>query len=394
MASSRVCRALGAGGYSSRSAANALEGIAVAQNEDLDLVIVQGPFTDLDAYAVTLRLRALPGWEDRPIVLVENEDDAQMALAVGATGRIAAPAQPARLVRDITRYLGGQREHADQSSEIRLRALSQRLATDLESQLHELRRANEELQYLVRGRSEFLRNVGHELATPITPAVGFVEMLRTGRLGPVTPLQREALDQVAQALDRLNHTTGVLREVSAFESGNFRIRNLHFTLGQLADRIRTSLLARGVETSVLPQFHVGRPAAALKGDMVLLSRSLEHVLGNAHKFSEDGSAIALSLQIEGDEVVATVVDDGPGISPSNRERLGGLFHQGDGSATRKHGGVGLGLAYARRVAEAHGGGIEVHSPPVSLVGGMTWTGTEVTLRWKCRPKVPSHPSNP
>lgn len=386
VASARVRRALGAGGYSARSAETALEGIAIARSEDVDLVIVQGPFTDLDAYALTLRLRALPAWEDKPIVIVDESEDAQMALAVGATGHIVPAARPARIVRDVTRYLRGDREQPDQSSEIRLRALSQRLATDLESQLHELRKANEELQYLVRVRSEFVRNVGHELATPITPAVGFVEMLRAERLGPINAAQRDALDQVATALDRLSHVTGVLREVSAFESGHLRVRNLHYTLGQLAERVRGNLLASGVSQANLPRFHVSRPDVALDGDLVLLSRTLEHVLGNAQKFSEGGAGVALALGIDGDEVVATVVDDGPGIGASDRERVGGLFHQGDGSATRKHGGIGLGLAYARRVTEAHGGGIEVHSPPVSRVGGVPWTGTEVTLRWKCHPK--------
>jgi signal transduction histidine kinase len=119
-----------------------------------------------------------------------------------------------------------------------------------------------------------------------------------------------------------------------------------------------------------------------RGDSDKLRRAMIHVLDNAAKFTPRGSEVAIDVRSTGGAPVRyefIVVDSGPGISDHDRERILQPFFQVDGSRTRSHGGVGLGLAFARNVAEAMGGGISVVSPPDMSVAGRSLRGTAIVL---------------
>jgi signal transduction histidine kinase len=122
-----------------------------------------------------------------------------------------------------------------------------------------------------------------------------------------------------------------------------------------------------------------------RGDPDKLRRAMVHILDNAVKFSSRGSAVAVSVRAIGEagaedqRYELIVADDGPGISENAKDQIMQPFFQVDGSRTRSHGGVGLGLAYARNVAEALGGGIEVQSPPEGPVAGRKLGGTAIRM---------------
>lgn len=395
VSSERMARTLRAGGYSTMRAQTGLDGVEIARKSVPDVVIVCAPLPDLDAHTVTLRLRAIPSWTDRAIVIVDDTADVQAALAVGASGHIRRDAPPAVLVRDLGRYVRGVRERPDQSSEFRLRKFSQRIAADLEVRMRALIAANRDLEHLGRVRTEFLRNVSHELATPITPAIGYVELLRNGSLGPLNPGQQSVLDSLAQSLDRLQHVTGVMREVSALENHELKPRFSVFNLGRFVKTFRETWESR----AQLDVVSVGTETEVV-GDAALLGRALGRVVENAVKFGGPNVRVGVRFDADDERVRFVVTDTGSGIPPERLERLGDLFHQVDGSPTRRYGGVGLGLAYAKRVMHAHDGTLVVESPVVQRVSeartassdvssAASGSGTEVRLEFPRRDATPT-----
>jgi signal transduction histidine kinase len=121
-----------------------------------------------------------------------------------------------------------------------------------------------------------------------------------------------------------------------------------------------------------------------RGDPDKLRRALVHILDNAAKFTPRGGRVAIATRHEQDSMGRDmyridVADGGPGIGEADRQRILQPFYQVDGSRTRQHGGVGLGLAYARHVAEALGGSLTVTCPPREPVAGRTLSGTCITL---------------
>jgi signal transduction histidine kinase len=121
----------------------------------------------------------------------------------------------------------------------------------------------------------------------------------------------------------------------------------------------------------------------------MLRRAMVHVLDNAAKFTPRGAEVAVGVWVAGAGDDAryrfVVADSGPGIDEAHRRRILDPFFQVDATPTREQGGVGIGLAFARHVAEALGGGIEVRSPPGMTVAGRTPSGTAVVLEVRALP---------
>jgi len=127
---------------------------------------------------------------------------------------------------------------------------------------------------------------------------------------------------------------------------------------------------------------MGMPAV---GDAEKILRAMLHILDNAIKFSPAKGRLAVAVRAlsgadgEGTRYALIVADEGPGIPASRRERVQDIFYQVDGSVTRSHGGIGLGLAFARHVAHAHGGDVRLESPPKHEVACTCLTGTLVCI---------------
>ena len=356
-----------------------LDGIRLAREQRPDLVLVDINVPDLDGYEVTLRLRGMPELEGVPIVVITAEGDRQTSLAVGADGFIAKPIDARRFARTVASFLGGHREAADETGEIRLRVQSQRIVERLEDKVRELSDANARLEEMARLRREFLQNVSHELATPMTPVVGYLKLLLDEELGPLTDLQRKCLLSIERSTRRLRGVTDTLLDVSALETGRMHYYSREYDFGEVAARAVELARAAHAQLNVLfPDPPSPLPAV---GDPDKLRRSMVHVLDNAAKFTPRGGEIAVEVRRAAEGGYALLVlDSGPGIDPRERERIFEPFYQVDGSVTRQHGGVGLGLAFARRVTMAMGGGLDVECPPQESVAGRKLGGTLVRLR--------------
>ncbi len=184
---------LTAAGHQVISARDGLAGTLLAKSQRPDMVLVDTDISELDGYEVTLRLRGMESMKRIPIVAISTQGELTAALAVGADGLIEKPIDPAGFMRAINQFLAGHSERmfsTDETMGEQLRSRSQKIVERLENTVSELREANRRLKEMARLRREFLRNLSHEFATPMTPVVGYLRLLLSEEMGPLTPLQR------------------------------------------------------------------------------------------------------------------------------------------------------------------------------------------------------------
>ncbi len=384
-----VRKLLHAAGHEVLEAEGGLEGIRIAAEKRPDLVLVDLYIPDLDGYEVTLRLRSMKALEGVPIVAVTAEGDREISLAVGADGFIAKPIDATRFARLIERYLRGHKERGVSRASQQLRIASQRIVERLERKVVELSEANARLEEMMRLRREFLRNLSHELATPMTPIVGYLKLLSDEELGPLTPVQKKSVNAVAASTERLRDLIDTLLDVSSFETGRMHFYSRDYDFGRVAARALELVQPRFVQRKL--EVHVEPAPAGLKakGDPEKLRRAMVHVFDNAAKFTPERGQVAVAIEraesTGGCFYELRVADNGPGVPPEKVPKVLDAFYQVDGLVTRHHGGVGLGLAFARQVAAAMGGELSLHSPPTHEIAGCALDGTEVVLRVKVDP---------
>lgn len=207
----------------------------------------------------------------------------------------------------------------------------------------------------------FIRNVNHELRTPLTVIQGYTELLRDGMLGELSPEQQQAIFYIANnvyELRALVERTGVLLAA--------RSRAATFgplSPGDLVAEVSANRQKDIQQAGMVLEIQVEPDLPPVQGDLYHLSIAVDCLVENAIKFSPPGSHILVHLYAEGGGIVIAVRDNGPGIAPADLERVLAGFRQGDESTTRRHRGLGLGLAVVRAVAEEHGGLVNATSQP-------------------------------
>lgn len=376
-----VRKLLTSSGHEILEAADGIEGVRMARAERPDLILVDLDIPGLDGYEVTLRLRGEASLRDVPIVAITAEGDRQTSLAVGADGFLQKPIDARSFARTISSFLGGKRESmSPKESSPYLRAQGQRIALHLESKIAELMAANERLLELDRARKAFYRNISHELATPMTPIVGYLKLLSDEELGPLNPAQRKALRTMDECVRRLRGLIDNLLDVTGLETGrmSFLHRDYDFldTARRAVARMADTFAERGL--SLVEEFPVG-PLPAW-GDAERLSRAMLQLLDNAAKFTPSGGQIGVRVRVlPTAHYEFCVADTGPGVPMDQVDRLFDAFVQLDGSPTREHGGVGVGLAIAQRVGRGLGGDLRVQSPAREVIGGTSFEGAAFYL---------------
>jgi PAS domain S-box-containing protein len=220
-----------------------------------------------------------------------------------------------------------------------------------------------------RAKTEFLSNISHELRTPLTPIKGYAEMLRRDQQMPATrqlaPEKRRAfLDGILESSERLERTVDILVNFAAMEAGRLVLRTEPVDSANLVHEVCERWRSRsGVHR--VEELVNGRPRVL--ADRRLLERSIDELIDNAVKFSPEGGVVTVRTELvgagDGRAVEISVSDEGIGIAPADFDRIFSDFSQIDGSATRRYGGLGLGLPFVQRVVAAHGGTLRATSEP-------------------------------
>ena len=207
-----------------------------------------------------------------------------------------------------------------------------------------------------RSKDEFLATVSHELRTPLNAIMGWAALARTN---PELDVQRAlaVIERNAHAQARI--VEDVL-DFARVARGEMRLTRQALDLGELVDgaleTVRPSADAKRIRLEV--DVAAEQPVF---GDAERLRQVVLNLLSNAVKYSESGGAVRVQATSKSGLATVRVTDSGCGIAPSFLPQVFEPFRQADGSTTRRHGGLGLGLAIAKQIVDAHGGLIEAHS---------------------------------
>lgn len=226
--------------------------------------------------------------------------------------------------------------------------------------LEEALRQQEELD---RMKDEMLQNISHELRTPIALVMGYAEMLRDGTLGPVAEPQVEAIDIIARRSAMLrdlveNITLLWQMENTQAEKPSAECVNLPLLASTACDEFQNEARKKDIILCA----EVPELVLCIHGILLQFHRLLDNLIGNALKFTAAGGQVKVRVEQQETEVVLSVCDNGIGVPPDKLECIFERFYQVDGSAKRRYGGVGLGLALVRSVVAAHGGTVHAESP--------------------------------
>lgn len=383
-----VKRVLEAAGHTVLEAVDGLEGIRVAREAKPDLILMDINIPGMDGFETTTKIKSIPELKDTPIIALTArvmDGDREMALTAGCDGYIPKPIDVNLLPLQVTEFLGGKREEvpAAQKSAY-LRQYSQQLVERLERKIDELTRANAELQRMDELKSRFISIAAHELRTPLTVMRGYLTILLDPEAGfQLDDKITEMLKGMEKGINRLQRIVNDMLDVTKIEGGTL---DLHLSPLAIKDIIHGAVQQqlpfaqqRGQQI-IADNFH-GYPS--IYGDAERLLQAFSNLINNGIKYTPDGGTIRIYGQVihsdgdwhkqgfpayTGDMVEIIVEDSGIGIDPEDQERIFLRFYEvkdpslhSTSQSQYLGGGIGLGLAIARGIIEAHGGRVWVES---------------------------------
>jgi PAS domain S-box-containing protein len=226
----------------------------------------------------------------------------------------------------------------------------------------ELEEQNRRTQESDRLKSEFLANMSHELRTPLNAVIGFTSLMHSGKVGPLSEVQKEYLGDIINSSRHLLQLINDVLDLAKIESGRVELRLESVDLAKLAQEVKEVVRGLAAEKHLRLVLEVEDAIDRVTVDPRMLKQVLYNYLSNAIKFTPEGGQVSLRIAAEGDHSYRVEVEDtGIGIKPEDMNRLFVEFQQLDQGTTKKYAGTGLGLALTRRIVEAQGGRVEVKS---------------------------------
>lgn len=295
---------------------------------------------------------------------------------------------PGRGLADVctkhSRVIPAESYTALDDSDERLREITllQQKARSLEAEIAERKRAEEllrsallseraaraEAESATRLKDEFLATVSHELRTPLSAILGWSAMLRTSKF------DQSAIDRALETIERNARAQAQIIEdlldVSRIVTGRLHLDLRPVDPGVVIetaiDSVRPAAEAKSIQINSLLDY-----VGPLMCDPARLQQVMWNLLSNAVKFTPTGGSVTISQRRIGSHILIGVSDTGQGLSAEFLPFIFDRFRQADGSITRRHGGLGLGLAIVRHFVEMHGGTVRAESPGAGL--GTTFT---------------------
>jgi signal transduction histidine kinase len=282
--------------------------------------------------------------------VIARSDSLRDFLATGEDD--SALEELSRQNRDLVQVLSELEEKREQL---------ERLNTKLEESNRELNQANAQLRELSAMKEEFLALTTHDLRSPLTVISGVINFFTSGRLGDMTPEQKNMVSMMERNTQNLIELVNDLLDASKLESGTMRLDFSTIELRALVDELREQMQPLATEKEITLEEALPADIPPLRADRAKLRRVLVNLISNALKFTPRGGRVILSAAPERDAVRVSVTDTGVGIAPGDLRDIFDKYAQARSRATRSEKGTGLGLYITRQLVELHGGHIEVES---------------------------------
>jgi CheY-like chemotaxis protein len=210
-------------------------------------------------------------------------------------------------------------------------------------------------------QSAIIRNVGHELRTPLAIIQGYAEVLRDGVLGTLTPEQEQAILTIVNHAYELRAMVERINILMAIEGHKAVPQPL--ALAEVVQEVVKAKRAAAIQARLALEVYLEPDLPLVSSDPYHLQQAIDCLLDNALKFTPGGGRVEVRLYTEPGWACLAVTDTGIGIAEEELKRIFAPFYQVDGSTTRRYRGIGLGLTVAKAVIEEHAGRIEVESQP-------------------------------
>ena len=230
-----------------------------------------------------------------------------------------------------------------------------------------------ELEKVDKLKSNILNITSHELRTPLTAMKRHLQMLSSGMLGKINDDQMKSLDVVIRNSDRLNDLVQDILDTSRLESGTMKFVPEKVDLGSFISDIVETMKSKTAQSGLDLMVDVEDSLPDVTMDKLRISQVLINLIGNATKFSKQGSKIYLNVTKQNDKIIFEVRDEGRGIPVEKQDKVFDIFFQVDGDMDRKFGGAGLGLAITKGIVVSHGGNIWVESAGVGQGSSFKFT---------------------
>jgi len=326
---------------SQRDAAGLEAGLAVGRTDDARRVV-----SEIQALATEIE-------SEQNALLATRRVQVDTAYRSAIRGRVGSGILSAALIVVVV-VLAFAHARSRQRRELEL-VKSERRARDAATVARKARAEAERANEL---KDEFLAILSHELRTPLNAVLGWAQILESSQ--SVEPALRRAVSSIRRNAEAQQRLVEDLLDVSRIVTGKFPLQSRAFELrtsvSAAVDALRPAAQAKGVDVQVV----LNGPAVT-KGDPDRIQQVAANLLSNAIKFTPEGGRVDVTLNADNGHAELIVHDTGCGISPDLKPFVFDRFRTGDGSTTRAHGGLGLGLAIAKHIVDAHGGSIEARS---------------------------------
>lgn len=277
--------------------------------------------------------------------------EADERLAATLATQVAIAYENAMLYSDVQRH----------ASELQLEIAERKQAEEERAQLLVRERlARAEAEQANRTKDEFLATLSHELRTPLSAILGWSHLVRTGKLDE--PQLSRAFETIERNARSQSQLIDDLLDVSRIITGKLQIEprlvDICTVIEAAVDVVRPAIEAKNIEFAAVLDSSV----CLVQGDANRLQQVFWNLFSNAIKFTSPGGSIRVEVRLVDGRVRVSVKDSGVGITPEFLPYIFDRFRQADGSTTRVHGGLGLGLSIVKHLVQLHEGAVEVESP--------------------------------
>ena len=377
-------------GFQVDVARNGREALEKALQSPPHLIISDLLMPEMDGYELIRRWKAHERLRSVPFVVYTatytEPKDEELALQLGADAFIIKPTEPEPFMRRVREVLDRVRANspmvatpsAEEGVTLKLynevlvsklehkcKQLEQRVAElkSTEEKLHTARvsaeRAKVEAQKANQAKDHFLAVLSHELRTPLTPVLAAVQLLQR-RPGLSTEV-REPLEIIQRNVQLQARLIDDLLDLTRIAQGKIELNRKPMNICTIIERAveiaKPDIDARRLHFGVALKDAPHR----VDGDASRLQQVVWNLLTNAVKFTPEGGCVGLTCERQDEHVIIEVSDSGIGVEPQDADKIFDAFEQGGRATTRQFGGLGLGLAIAKRLVEMHEGKISVYS---------------------------------